>query len=493
VASAFGGFLTTVSLLFLVRSQAWALPLLIPLVIATNGMVVSLVTSVQRRRDTLAGHRRRVESYRPVDPPSVDVFLPSAGEDLAVLANTFFHVSRLEWPGQISVYVLDDSARESVRDLAWEYGFDYLTRPNRGYLKKAGNLRFGYENSSGDFIAIFDADFVPRTDYLVQLMPYTTDEDVAIVQSPQFFDTHPRMNWVQFAAGATQILFYRWVQPARDRSDAAICVGTCAIYRRSALELSGGFAQIGHSEDVHTGVNLMRAGFRVRYVPIVVSKGLCPDTLDQFANQQYRWCTGSMSLLFSRAFHSFPLTRMQRLCFWSGFLYYIDTAINVFVVSIPPILMAVLAPEAVSVNNYLFVFLAVIVRMSLVPVITMGSESMTGLTRIQSTYSFAHALALFDVIRGRTDSWQATGVKGGTPTARRVRRLMMTWCILVQVLMWGTCLWRAPEHGWYDFMPMMAFAALNLAITYPMMLWRIEFPKFIDPMLPRRKLAGLHG
>jgi hypothetical protein len=236
----------------------------------------------------------------------------------------------------------------------------------------------------------------------------------------------------------------------------------------------------------------MRVGFRVRYVPIVVSKGLCPDTLDQFANQQYRWCTGSMSLLFSGTFHKSPLTRMQRLCFWSGFLYYIDTAINVFVVSIPPILMAAFAPEAVSVNNYLFVFLALIVRMSVVPVITMGCESMTGLTRIQSTYSFAHALALFDMIRGRTDAWQATGVKGGTPTARRVHRLMTTWCVLVQVLMWGTCLWRASEYGWYDYLPMMAFAALNLAVTYPMMLWRINFPGLIDPMMPKRKLAGLH-
>src|ERR1700754_945333 len=80
VASAFGGFLTTVSLLFLVRSQVWALPLLIPMAIGTVGMVVSLVTSVQKRRDTLRSHRRRVESYDPVDPPSVDVFLPSAGE-----------------------------------------------------------------------------------------------------------------------------------------------------------------------------------------------------------------------------------------------------------------------------------------------------------------------------------------------------------------------------------------------------------------------------
>jgi cellulose synthase/poly-beta-1,6-N-acetylglucosamine synthase-like glycosyltransferase len=471
----------------------WALPLLIPLAITTIGMIASLVTSVQKPRDTLLTHGHRVKRYRPSRPPSVDVFLPSAGEDLAVLANTFHHVGQLKWAGPITVYVLDDSARESVRELAWEHGFFYLTRPNRGYLKKAGNLRFGYEHSTGDFIAIFDADFVPRPDYLLQLMPYTTEEDVAIVQSPQYFDTHTRMNWVQFAAGATQILFYRWIQPARDRSDAAICVGTCAIYRRKALELSGGFAQIGHSEDVHTGVNLMRVGFRVRYVPIVVSKGLCPDTLDQFANQQYRWCTGSMSLLFSRTFHRSALRPMQRLCFWSGFLYYIDTAINVFIVSIPPILMAVFAPEAVSVNNYLFVFLALIVRMSVVPVITMGCESMTGLTRIQSTYSFAHALALLDVIRGRTDAWQATGVKGGSPTARRVHRLMTIWCVLVQVLMWGTGLWRAAEYGWYDYLPMMAFAALNLAITYPMILWRVDFPRWLDPMMPKRKLAGLHG
>lgn len=469
----------------------WAIPLLLPLAVATIGMIASLVTCVEKRRDTLWSHRHRVASYRPTLGESVDVFLPSAGEDLAVLENTFYHVSRLQWAGPITVYVLDDSAREGVRELAERYEFRYLTRPNRGHLKKAGNLRYGYEHSVGDFIAIFDADFVPRTDYLLQLMPYTSEEDIAIVQSPQYFDTDNRMNWVQYAAGATQILFYRWIQPARDRNSASICVGTCAIYRRSALEASGGFAQIGHSEDVHTGVNLMRVGYRVRYVPIVVSKGLCPDTLSQFANQQYRWCTGSMSLLFSKSFHKAPFTRMQRLCFWSGFLYYIDTSVNIFVVALPPILMAVLAPDAVSVTNYLFVFLALIVRLSIVPVITMGRESMIGLSRIQSTYSFAHSLALFDVIRGRTDAWQATGVKGGSPTSRRVRRLMGTWCLLVQILMWGTCLWRAPEYGWLDYLPMMAFAALNLLIVYPLILWRTEFPPVADPMRPRRQLAGL--
>ncbi len=165
------------------------------------------------------------------------------------------------------------------QELAERHGFVYRTRPNRGELKKAGNLRFGYEQSHGDLILILDADFVPRHDMLTELAPYFDEPDVGIVQSPQFFDTHAKgMNWLQRCAGATQELFYRLIQPSRDRASAAICVGTCAVYRRAALQKAGGFAQIGHSEDVHTGVKLAKVGLRLRYVPVLVSKGLCPDT-----------------------------------------------------------------------------------------------------------------------------------------------------------------------------------------------------------------------
>jgi cellulose synthase (UDP-forming) len=64
------------------------------------------------------------------------------------------------------------------------------------------------------------------------------------------------MSWLQRGAGATQELFYRWIQPSRDRAGAPICVGTCAVYRLAALASVGGFAQIEHSEDVHTGILL---------------------------------------------------------------------------------------------------------------------------------------------------------------------------------------------------------------------------------------------
>jgi len=418
------------------------------------------------------------------------VFLPTAGESLQVLRNTYTHVGRLSWSGQLRVLVLDDAARHTVRDLAREFGFEYHTRPDRGRLKKAGNLRYGFDNSHGDVIAVLDADFVPRSDYLYELAPYLDDPDVGIVQSPQYFDTAKRMNWVQYAGGSTQILFYRWIQAARDASDAAICVGTCALYRRAALQASGGFAQIGHSEDVHTGINLMAVGYRVRYVPTVVSKGLCPDTLNHFITQQYRWCTGSMSLMLDRRFHSLHLTKMQRLSYWSGFLYYISTALDIFVVTVPPILLGTFSPGQVQIRNYIFVLLALVVRQSVVPIITLGRDSLVSLTRIQTTYAFAHAVALFDAVRGRTDAWVATGAATSSPTPVRVVRLVRVWVLVSQVLLWAVLLWRAPQYGWSNYAPIAVFGLLNLLIVYPIARNTTKLPKLLDPMTVRRRLPG---
>jgi cellulose synthase/poly-beta-1,6-N-acetylglucosamine synthase-like glycosyltransferase len=484
--SFFGYILIVISVTFFVMRRLWAAWLFLPLLISTVGTTVSLFTSSRRRRISLEGHRALVESWTPDYIPSVDVFLPSAGEDLQVLRNTYHYVSRLGWPGDLTVYVLDDSARDVVRELAEQHGFVYLSRPNRGQLKKAGNLRYGFEYSDGDLIAIFDADFVPRPDFLFELTPYMDDPTVAIVQSPQYFDIDKQMNWLQRAAGGTQVLFYRWVQPSRDRSNAAICVGTCALYRRAALNKSGGFAQIGHSEDVHTGVNLMKVGYRIQYVPTLVSKGICPDTFSQFVTQQYRWCSGSMSLLFSRGFHGIDLTLMQRLSYWSGFLYYITTAINVFAIPLPVILMGYFAASRVRASNYIFVMLALVVRQALIPLITCERESLFGLARIQTTYSFSHAVALYDVLRKRTDSWVATGAAQRSATARRVRRLARVWLVVVQLLLWGAIAWRAPRYGMSRYGLMTVFALLSLYVVYPIVLGRSELPR-----LPRPRRVGL--
>ncbi len=88
--------------------------------------------------------------------------VPTYGEDLAVLDNTYRYVAAMEWDGAVNVYVLDDGDRATVRDLAADFGFHYIVRPNRGFMKKAGNLQYAYSKTSGDHIVILDADFCPR-------------------------------------------------------------------------------------------------------------------------------------------------------------------------------------------------------------------------------------------------------------------------------------------------------------------------------------------
>ncbi len=450
---------------------------LVPLALYIVTLTVSLISSTRPRRMDRIGHEARVNLWEPYAGhpyPSIDVFLPSAGEDLDILANTYAHVAQLNWPGPVTVYVLDDSGRATVQDMAHEFGFTYLSRPDRGHLKKAGNLRYGYEHSDGDFILILDADFVPRRDALHELVPYFDDAYVGIVQSPQFFDTDPKMGWLQRCAGATQELFYRFIQPSRDRRNAAICVGTCALYRRSALIDAGGFAQIGHSEDVHTGVNLMKAGYVVRYVPILVAKGLCPDTLSGFVNQQYRWCTGSMSLLADPNFHQRVGAR-QRLCFWAGFLYYISTAVNVVVAPWAALIMFYAKPSWVEPMNSIWLLGALALWFLVLPRVMHGRWRIDVL-RVQALYSVSHLIAIAHIFLGRTAEWVATGAANRRTNnlALTISRFAKGYFATVYAIIWLGVIHGVMTYGIEHWWAAVGLSALGSYIHLPIVLEPIQ-------------------
>jgi cellulose synthase (UDP-forming) len=375
--------------------------------------VVSYSVNIFTKDFDLDAHMKLVKKWLPKKHPSVDIFLPTAGEPIEVLENTWIGVHKLRetYTGDVNVYCLDDSARELVEQLARDFDFKYLVRPNRGEFKKAGNLRYGFNNSSGDYIVIFDADFVPRGDFLNELLPYMeNDKTIGIVQSPQYFDTHARQNWLERGAGAVQEFFYRYGQVSRNNHGASICVGSNAVYRREALLSTGGTALIEHSEDVHTGFNLYMKGWSVCYVPIILAKGLCPDGLSAFFKQQYRWCLGSMSMLSSEKFWKTKLKLRARLSYFSGFLYYIHTGISSFFVPAVPLYLLLFAPDKIRVEYILFLIPSILYMHVFNPLwhnVVYGIEAWA----VRSVYGWAHFFAIRDAIQGRTMSWQPTGSK----------------------------------------------------------------------------------
>lgn len=395
-----------VSLTGFATSSYWTLIFGIPLFLLFVEQTLALYTSTRPRNVTLASHLDAVRSWSPQSYPSIDLFLPTAGENIDLLENSMEYLSKLEWPGPLQIYILDDASQSSVHSLANRYGFSYLTRPGNEY-KKAGNLRYAADRSEGDLIAILDADFVPRHDFLHDLVPYFDDSEVGIVQSPQFFDTAARMNWVQRTAGATQEFFYRFVQPSRDRNSAAICVGSSALYRRSALELIGGFPKVNHSEDIYCSFEMAQRGFRTKYVPVIVSKGLCPDSVENFIAQQYRWCEGSMSMLFGKAFHVSAISLRARLSYWAGFLYYIDTAINALAFPLPAIIMVWFYPEWVRPWNTVWLVGAVLLWLVAYPMVMRGRWRIEVL-RVQTIYGYAHVFSFVNLIRNRDVGWHPT-------------------------------------------------------------------------------------
>jgi cellulose synthase (UDP-forming) len=483
VASVVSFALAATSLARFSLSSPWLYPLLAVLVISVFGSILSMISGLNARRMSRASHVGFVDNWELSTPdalvPSVDVFLPSAGEDLAVLRNTYTHVQRMEWRGALNVWVLDDADKPEVRDMAREFGFHYIVRPNRGHMKKAGNLSYAFSQTDGDLIVIFDADFCPRPDFLRHTVPYMSDPQIGIVQTPQYFSTRSDMNWLERTAGATQELFYRWVQPSRDRLRAPICVGTCALYRRSALAECGGFAQIEHSEDVHTGIMLTRAGYSVRYVPVLVSRGLCPDDLAGFLNQQYRWCNGSMTLLKSGQAQRKPLTIRQRICFWAGFMYYISTAVNVFFLHVPGMIMAVFFASDVRAEHYVPFLAGAWVWFVLLPLVS-KSKWRFEVLRVQMAYSFCHALAIVHKLTGRTAGWVPTGaVKKGSGLARTISEIGLVTIGVTLTVSWAAFLYDITVYGPGEFWPMGLFLAGYTYLAGPLFvdLLRVRFPR----------------
>ncbi|MFD1812677.1 glycosyltransferase family 2 protein [Rhodococcus gannanensis] len=484
---AFG--LAALSLARFAANSVWLWPLLAVLAVNICGSVISALSGWNRRRISADSHRRTVETWARQNPvgPSVDVFLPTCGEDLDVLRNTYHHVERMLWSGELTVWVLDDADRPEVAAEARAHGFRYLVRPNRGHMKKAGNLQHAYDSTDGEFIVVLDADFCPRPDFLDHLVPYMDDPKVGIVQSPQYFDTSPSMNWLERTAGATQELFYRWVQPSRDAAGAPICVGTCAVYRRAALAATGGFAQIEHSEDVHTGIFLLRAGFATQYVPILVSKGLCPSDTAGFLNQQYRWCNGSITLLRSGNAHRHPLSLRQRICFWAGFMYYISTAINVFAIHIPGVIMAVFVPLEVRAAHFVPFLAGAWVYFVLLPRVSKSTWRFE-VMRVQMAYSFCHALAITHKLTGRTKGWVATGAVGKKSSLARTISILGSVTIAVGlVASWGAWGYDVVHYGVTEFWMMAIFLLGYTYLSLPLLVAFLRTLEVIGP--PRRPAA----
>lgn len=452
-----------------VAARAWLVsPLMwLLLMVMVPPVVVNFWLRVGRPRLTLAQHQATVAAWAE-HGETVDVFLPSAGEPLALLDNTLRHASELRWGGRLTVYVLDDSARPEVRDLADRYGLRYVVRPDPARMKKAGNLTHALSISDGEFIAVIDADFAVRPEFLYETMPYFAEATVGIVQTAQFYEVgRAARSYIQRYAGTLQEIFFRYIQPARDRYRAAICAGTNLVYRRASVAAAGGFAQVPIGEDVHSGVKLWAAGQQTRYLPLCLARGVAPIDFPSLANQQARWCRSSMLLMIDEYFIKAPFDWKQRVAFWAAFLYYMSSAALLLTGPFPALTMIWCYPGLVHPHNYLPLLPALAATLFAFPLLSRGWRPT--IYRVCLMNSCCHLYSVWFALRDRVAEWVPTGAspeRGQVP--RTVNRILCTWIVVVQLLLWTGLALRVHQFGWRPYWATEVLAAVQLYFVAPL-------------------------
>ncbi|ACP23227.1 UDP-forming cellulose synthase catalytic subunit (plasmid) [Sinorhizobium fredii NGR234] len=239
--------------------------------------------------------------------PSVDIFIPTYNEPLDVLERTIVGALALDYPkDKLAVYVLDDGRRDWLKTFCEGRGAVHVTRSDNAHAK-AGNMNNGLQVSSGDFVAVFDADFVPYRHFLKRTLPFFQDETIGIVQTPQhFFNVDP----VQSNLGLENIwpdeqrLFFDEIAPSRDGWDVSFCCGSCSIARRAAVDTIGGFPTESITEDLLTTLSMLNKGYKTRYLNERLSMGLAAENLTGYFVQRERWCQGGIQTLY---LHNGPL------------------------------------------------------------------------------------------------------------------------------------------------------------------------------------------
>lgn len=280
-------------------------------------LYLGFLRSSDRRAEADAGEAR-LRALTPKGLPSVDVFIATYNESFEILEKTITGALCLDYPNY-NVWVLDDGRRPWLKNMCEAKGAGYLTRPDNVHAK-AGNINHALSQTSADFVAIFDADFVVQRNFLLRTMGFFDDPSIGIVQVPHAFYNHDPMQTnlaVRKTLPDDQRFFFEAIMPSRDGWDAAFCCGSNSVTRRDAL-LSIGNALPTESitEDMLLTLKLLRKGYVTRYLSERLAFGLAPESLTAFFIQRRRWARGALQILFLADGPLGPgLTLMQRLLF----------------------------------------------------------------------------------------------------------------------------------------------------------------------------------
>jgi cellulose synthase/poly-beta-1,6-N-acetylglucosamine synthase-like glycosyltransferase len=233
--------------------------------------------------------------------PAVTIQLPIYNE-MYVADRLIDAVCQIEYPRELlEIQVLDDSTDETQsvaeqavrRNAARGVDITYIHRTDRsGY--KAGALDAALKVAKGEFVAIFDADFIPTHDFLMRTVPFFTDPKVAMVQARW---GHINQDYSLLTKIQSILLDGHFVLEHGGRNRAGLFFnfnGTAGIWRRTAITDAGGWQHDTLTEDLDLSYRAQLRGWRFVFLPDLIAPAEVPVEMNSFKSQQHRWAKGSI-------------------------------------------------------------------------------------------------------------------------------------------------------------------------------------------------------
>lgn len=245
--------------------------------------------------------KNKAEQIKPLSVyPKVTVQLPVYNEKY-VVERLLDAVSRFNYPiDKLQIQVLDDSTDETTDIISkkiealkpLQLNIELLHRINRiGF--KAGALADALQTATGEFIAIFDADFLPEPDFLQKTIPHFCESNIGVVQTRWGHINRDYSILTKLQAFGLDAHF-SIEQTARNASESFINFnGTCGVWRKSCITDSGGWSADTLTEDLDLSYRAQLKGWKFKYLEEIETPGELPMIMPAIKSQQFRWNKGA--------------------------------------------------------------------------------------------------------------------------------------------------------------------------------------------------------
>lgn len=301
---------------------------------------------------------------KPIEIPYVTIQLPVFNE-LYVMERLLENIAKLEYPREkLEIQVLDDSTDESIEMTAelvvtiQETGIDiqHIKRSNRQGFK-AGALKEGLKTAKGEYVAIFDADFLPKANWLLETVPYFKDAEIGVVQTRW---GHINRNYSTLTKIQAFMLdaHFSLEQVGRNSKGHFINFnGTAGIWRKECIYDAGNWEGDTLTEDIDLSYRAQLKNWKFKYLENVETPAELPVIISAARSQQFRWNKGgaeNFQKMFKRIVSSKTISTKTKI---HGILHLLNSSMFtcIFLVAVLSIPMLYIKNEYAHLKNYFYV------------------------------------------------------------------------------------------------------------------------------------------